>query len=92
MSKFSLIFCSANNQSLATLHSGHPITGVELLNDDSFCFFIVHLKGAIMRHIDLNVMDPAQCEQTLNERYRTLAPHYNQNTLCGYSDNDQCKV
>lgn len=45
-----------------------------------------------MRAVDVNVMEPAQCEETLQSKYQTLLPHYNQNTLCGYSDNDQCKV
>nr|XP_023020675.1 mediator of DNA damage checkpoint protein 1-like [Leptinotarsa decemlineata] len=52
----------------------------------------LHAKGAIMHHIDVKIMDPQQCQQTLSERFQDSVQHYSSNTLCGYSDIDQCKV
>lgn len=57
-----------------------------------FLPFSVHAKGALMHHIDVKVMDTQQCQQTLTEKFSDSLPKYNSNTLCGFSNIDQCKV
>lgn len=45
-----------------------------------------------MRHIDLEVMDPQQCQETLKNKFPYAVENYSPNTLCGVSKNDQCLV
>ncbi|XP_050310939.1 nascent polypeptide-associated complex subunit alpha, muscle-specific form-like isoform X3 [Anthonomus grandis grandis] len=52
----------------------------------------LHAKNALMHKIDVNVMEVAQCQQVLNEHFTNMVPNYNTNTLCGFSNTDQCKV
>ncbi|KAF2905805.1 hypothetical protein ILUMI_00373 [Ignelater luminosus] len=53
----------------------------------------VHLRDAIMRSIDVNILDNNQCSNTLNSKYQHVLQHYSpENTICAYSSKDQCKV
>ncbi|KAL3272114.1 hypothetical protein HHI36_022577 [Cryptolaemus montrouzieri] len=52
----------------------------------------LHAKGAVMRSIGVNIMDNEQCRETLSNTYQQMMPNYSPNTLCGFSDHDQCKV
>lgn len=45
-----------------------------------------------MHNINVKVMDTTQCKQTLEEKFKDSLPNYSANTLCGFSDIDQCKV
>lgn len=45
-----------------------------------------------MHHIDVKIMDTKQCRQTLEDKFADSLPNYNTNTLCGFSDIDQCRV
>ncbi|EFA05743.2 serine protease H164 [Tribolium castaneum] len=52
----------------------------------------LHAKGAIMHSINVNVMDNQQCQETLKSKFQHAVGNHSPNTLCGYSDIDQCKV
>ncbi|XP_060533201.1 serine protease filzig isoform X2 [Cylas formicarius] len=52
----------------------------------------LHARGAIMHRIELNVMDNRQCREMLGKYFPDSVAHYNPNTLCGFSDVDQCRV
>ncbi|XP_049824987.1 uncharacterized protein LOC109605766 isoform X2 [Aethina tumida] len=52
----------------------------------------LHAKNALMHAIDVKIMDSQQCEQTLKEKFAESVQHYSPNTLCGFSNIDQCKV
>ncbi|ENN72470.1 hypothetical protein YQE_10812, partial [Dendroctonus ponderosae] len=52
----------------------------------------LHAKNALMHRIDMNIMDVDQCQQVMGEHFQSALPHYNTNTLCGFSSIDQCKV
>lgn len=45
-----------------------------------------------MHRIDIKVMDTQQCQKTLAEKFTESLPNYSPNTLCGFSDINQCKV
>lgn len=53
---------------------------------------LVHAKNALMHHIDVKIMDGEQCKQTLADKFTDSLPNHSANTLCGFSDVDQCKV
>ncbi|XP_045465843.1 probable serine/threonine-protein kinase nek3 [Harmonia axyridis] len=52
----------------------------------------LHAKGAVMRSVGVNIMDNEQCRDTLRSTYQDMMPNYSPNTLCGFSEKDQCKV
>lgn len=52
----------------------------------------VHAKGALMHYTEVKIMDGKQCQQTLADKFADSLPNYSTNTLCGFSDIDQCKV
>ncbi|XP_044261254.1 proteoglycan 4-like [Tribolium madens] len=52
----------------------------------------LHAKGAIMHSINVNVMDNQQCQETLKSKFQHAVGNHSPNTLCGYSNIDQCKV
>lgn len=37
-------------------------------------------------------MEAKQCQEVLGQYFQQSLPNYNTNTLCGFSDVDQCKV
>lgn len=45
-----------------------------------------------MHRIEVKIMDNQQCEQALSTKFQNSLPHFSPNTLCGYSNVDQCKV
>nr|CAH7761644.1 unnamed protein product [Callosobruchus chinensis] len=51
----------------------------------------LHARGAIMHHIDVNVVDNQKCQQQLSERFKESLPNYSPNMLCGQSNIDHCK-
>lgn len=53
---------------------------------------LVHAKGAIMHHINVNVLDSQQCQQTLQQNFQSSVENVGPSTLCGVSDIDQCRV
>ena len=45
-----------------------------------------------MHSIDVKIMDNQQCQETLANTFQHASSNYSPNTLCGYSDIDQCRV
>lgn len=45
-----------------------------------------------MHSIDVKIMDNGQCKKTLESNFQQSAVNYSPNTLCGYSNINQCKV
>ncbi|CAH1278409.1 unnamed protein product [Diabrotica balteata] len=52
----------------------------------------LHARGAIMHHIDAQLIDKKQCTDTVNEKFQDSASTLKDHTLCVTSDIDQCKV
>ncbi|CAH1985849.1 unnamed protein product [Acanthoscelides obtectus] len=52
----------------------------------------LHARGAIMHHIDVNVMDSQKCQEQLSDTFKESLPNYSPNMICGQSNIDQCKV
>nr|CAI5836676.1 unnamed protein product [Callosobruchus analis] len=52
----------------------------------------LHARGAIMHHIDVNVLDNQKCQEQLSERFKESLPNYSPNMICGQSNIDHCKV
>ncbi|KAF5283999.1 hypothetical protein FQR65_LT13633 [Abscondita terminalis] len=50
----------------------------------------VHLRGAIMKSVDVNLLSPNHCEERLSKY--NIKPHQYQPVYCGKSNNDQCDV
>ncbi|RZC32254.1 Trypsin domain containing protein [Asbolus verrucosus] len=45
-----------------------------------------------MHSIDVKIMDNGQCQETLASKFQHAVTNYSPNTLCGYSNIDQCRV
>ncbi|VEN56226.1 unnamed protein product, partial [Callosobruchus maculatus] len=52
----------------------------------------LHARGAIMHHIDVNVLDNQKCQEQLSDRFKESLPNYSPNMICGQSNIDHCKV
>jgi hypothetical protein len=52
----------------------------------------LHARGAIMHHIDVKMVEDAECQKTLSEKFPESLPNYKEHTLCATSNIDQCKV
>ncbi|KAK4877946.1 hypothetical protein RN001_010452 [Aquatica leii] len=50
----------------------------------------VHLRGAIMRSVNVNLLTTEQCQYRMS--YYNLSPYHYEPAYCGLSNNDQCDV